>query len=239
MSWNTSYNPSMTYLDIQQHHKPNHKHPFKNLLFTWFNEVYSREITANEYYLQIPGMSGKKYRYLMNKISSSLEEARYLEIGSWKGSTLCSVLSNNRVQATAIDNWSQFDGPRDEFFANVDKTIQLGTQLTVLEKDFRSIDYSTLGKFNMYLFDGPHTAQDQYDGLMMAQPALDPDYLLVVDDWNWPPAREGTHRALRELGAEVSYITIMTTPDGSHPNNHSENSDWHNGYFLAAVSKKA
>ena len=71
------------------------------------------------------------------------------------------------------------------------------------------------------------------------QPALDQNYLLVVDDWNWPPAREGTQRALSALGAEVSYITIMTTSDGSHPNNHSENSDWHNGYFLAAVSKKA
>lgn len=229
----------MTYLDIQKYQSPNHKHPFKNLLFTWFTEIQHKEILQPDYYLKIPGMSGKKYRYLVNKLASSLEEVRYLEIGSWKGSTLCSVLHNNQVQATAIDNWSQFDGPRDEFFSNVHKTQQLGTKLTVLEQDFRAIDYTGLGKFNMYLFDGPHTAQDQYDGLMMAQPALDQNYLLVVDDWNWPPAREGTQRALSELGAEVSYITIMTTSDGSHPNNHSENSDWHNGYFLAAVSKKA
>lgn len=229
----------MTYLDIQQYHSPNHNHPFKNLLFTWFNEISSREIVANEHYLKISGMSGKKYRYLINKIASSLEDARYLEIGSWKGSTLCSVLANNLIQATAIDNWSQFDGPREEFFDNVNKTLKLDTKLTVLEQDFKSVDYSQLGQFNMYLFDGPHTAQDQYDGLMMAQPALDNHYLLVVDDWNWLSARQGTQKALGDLGLEVSYITVKTTPDDSHPHNHSENSDWHNGYFLAAVSKKA
>jgi len=42
-----------------------------------------------------------------------------------------------------------------------------------IESDFRAVDYSAIGRFNVYLFDGPHQEQDQYDGIMVARTALD------------------------------------------------------------------
>ena len=42
------------------------------------------------------GMSGKKYRYLINNLVSLIEDARYLEIGSWTGSTACSAIYGNK-----------------------------------------------------------------------------------------------------------------------------------------------
>jgi hypothetical protein len=42
-----------------------------------------------------------------------------------------------------------------------------------IEDDFRKINYTDIGKFNVYLFDGPHDEEDQYDGIALAQPALD------------------------------------------------------------------
>ena len=55
------------------------------------------------------GMSGKKYRYLINQLVYLIEKPRYLEIGSWAGSTVCSALYGNKVKAVCIDNWLKFD----------------------------------------------------------------------------------------------------------------------------------
>ena len=55
------------------------------------------------------GMSGKKYRYLINNLISFTSNARYLEIGCWAGSTVCSALYGNQAKAVCIDNWLKFD----------------------------------------------------------------------------------------------------------------------------------
>ena len=64
-------------------------------------------------------------------------------------------------------------------------TANITSRLRVIEGDFRSVDYASLGKFNVYLFDGPHAEEDQRDGIVCALPALAERFLLVVDDWNW------------------------------------------------------
>jgi hypothetical protein len=133
------------------------------------------------------GMSGRKYRALINLVVSRLPKARYLEVGSWKGSTVCAALHGNTAQGVCIDNWSEFGGPRDEFMAN---TANITSRLRVIEGDFRSVDYASLGKFSVYLFDGPHAEEDHRDGIVCALPALAERLLLIVDDWNcWEPAR--------------------------------------------------
>ena len=45
------------------------------------------------------GMSGKKYRYLINNFISIAENPKYLEIGCWAGSTVCSAIYGNKVKA--------------------------------------------------------------------------------------------------------------------------------------------
>ena len=70
---------------------------------------------------KIHGMSGKMTRKFFNNLGT-LENIRYLEIGSYKGSTMCSILENNKLEkCTCIDNWSQFEGPKDKFISNINK----------------------------------------------------------------------------------------------------------------------
>jgi hypothetical protein len=109
----------------------------------------------------------------------------------------------------------------------------------MIEQDFRAVPYNAIGKFNIYLFDGPHEYQDQFDGVTIAQPALETQYIQIVDDWNWPQVRQATIDALTKSGLRIIYgIEVRTTQDESHPTLATgENSDWHNGYFLAAVSR--
>ena len=65
--------------------------------------------------LDMNGMSGKKTRHFYNNLCS-MEDARYLEIGVWKGSTLCSAMCNNEnLICLGIDNWSEFGGPKNVF----------------------------------------------------------------------------------------------------------------------------
>jgi len=191
--------------------------------------------------LAIPGMSGRKYRYFINSLIEQLPAARYLEIGTWAGSTLCSAINGNSVTAMAIDNWSEFGGPSDKFFKNL-AAFKGTARVSFLEQDFRQVDYATFprsfGKFGVYLFDGPHTFQDQYDGITLAQPALEPCYVQIVDDWNWPQVRAATLKAIADLGLHIELMAeIRTSLNDQHaPHPICEGSDWHNGYCISVLT---
>lgn len=189
--------------------------------------------------LEIDGMSGRKFRLFINNLIASLGDARYLEVGSWGGSTLCSAIAGNAVQALAIDNWSLFGGPSQRFFANLARFKTADAKVSFLEQDFREVAWEHVGKYNVYLYDGPHTAADQRDGIVMAQAALDDRFVLVVDDWNWSSVRKATTEAIQELALQTEFrATIRTTLNNTHaPDPSKQDSDWHNGCFIAVLSK--
>lgn len=209
------------------------------LLYTAFMRAMAIDTKLPVAIRDMPGMSGRKYRYLINNLVESTENARYLEIGSWAGSTACSAMFGNTVRALCIDNWSEFGGPRDVFLQNMEVIKTTGTiNFDFLESDFRQVDYSDLGKFNIFLFDGPHSEADQYDGVRLAKPALDDVYTFIIDDWNWERVRLGTIKAIQSNGIEIiCSIEIRTTQDNTHPEISQQQSDWHNGYFIAVCKK--
>jgi glycosyltransferase involved in cell wall biosynthesis len=182
--------------------------------------------------------SGRKYRLFINNFVRSLDDARYLEIGSFSGSTMCSVIAENKVRALAIDNWSQFGGPYDLFIKNTGKLRDPKATLDILKSDYRAVDYGNIGKFNIYMFDGPHSDLDHYDAMHLVLPALDDEFIFIVDDWDWPQVRNGTLRAIEACGLQIDFaIDIRTSMDGTTPAFGGEWSDWHNGYFLAVLTR--
>jgi hypothetical protein len=200
--------------------------------------VLSAEIDASAPFYAIAGMSGRRYRLFINRLVQSLPNPAYLEVGSWAGSTLCSAISGNSLHAVAIDNWSEFGGPKAAFMQNVQRCVSPGANVCFLEGDFRAVDYSSLGVFNIYLYDGPHEQIDQFDGIALALPALSAEFVFIVDDWNWDRVRAGTFAAIRDTGLSVVYAAeIRTTLDGSHPENAFGHSDWHNGYYISVLRK--
>ena len=86
------------------------KHIKKSLVNT---NNYSSKITKE--ILHMDGKSGKKTRHFYNNICS-MNDSRYLEIGTWKGSSICSAMCNNNMTCVAIDNWSEFGGPKEYNF---------------------------------------------------------------------------------------------------------------------------
>ncbi len=184
----------------------------------------------------IEGMSGQKYRTFISNLIRSYPDARYLEIGSWGGSTATAALYGNSVRALCIDNWSQFGGPRETFFANIERIRSDKIDFQFIEADFRSVDYESIGRFNVFLFDGPHEERDQYDGVMVTRPALQKPFVLIVDDWNLRQVRLGTFHAIIDAGYSLACsVEIRTTWDNTQPSIIGRDSDWHNGYFIAVI----
>lgn len=217
----------------------NGKSDYISLIEKSFNEAESK---LPEWILKMEGMSGKKYRNFINNLIDSIENPRYLEVGCWKGSTTCSAIYNNKVKSYCIDNWAEFGGPKNIFYENIKKCVNECDDIEIVfeESDFRNIKYDEIGKYNIYLFDGPHEEQDQYDGLVFAQPSLDDEFIFICDDWNWKRVREGTLNAIEKNNLDVIFsVEIRTTDDDSYPpeNNTMQNSDWHNGYYISVLRK--
>jgi hypothetical protein len=213
----------------------------RNPLVANVSDAFSRSLSGQgqvpEEILSMKGMSGRKYRLFINNLVRATEDPRYLEVGTWAGSTLLSATNGNTVRATAIDNWSQFGGPKNVFFDNLKKFQTPRAKVEFIEKDFRQVDFRSLGKFNIYMFDGPHAEQDQYDGIVQAREAFADEFVLIIDDWNWHQVRKGTFAAIAELKAALLFaLEIRTSLDNSHPSGGAQ-SDWHNGYFIAVLKQ--
>lgn len=185
------------------------------------------------------GMSGLKTRHFYNNLCS-MKDARYLEIGVWKGSSFCSALCGNSMRAVAIDNFSEFSGtvfgnPRDEFLANYEKH-KGSNDAKFIEGDCWSIDPTSLGtSFNIYMYDGNHTETSHYEALNHYLPCLDDEFIYLVDDWNCEHIRDGTLNAIKENGLEVFYQKEYFTE--RNPGIQKGDNDWHNGISIFVLKK--
>ncbi|HEX9466572.1 MAG TPA: class I SAM-dependent methyltransferase [Alphaproteobacteria bacterium] len=188
---------------------------------------------------QLAGMSGRRYRIFINQLIGRLADARYLEVGCWAGSTLCSaIFGNDGITALAIDNFTQFGGPAAQFFVHLGMAHPKDARISFLNQDYRNVDLRLFGPFNVYLFDGPHEYQDHADAIAWAAPHLDDDAVLIVDDWNWERVRAGTLDALKATGLRIdTRIEIRTTLDESYPAIDQQHSDWHNGYAVFVLGR--
>lgn len=205
----------------------------------WFESV-AMEFKLPDWIRYMNGASGKKYRYFINNLIGSIDDARYLEIGTWAGSTACSALYGNKVKTICVDNWAEFGGPKETFFSNIQQLESPDIDFSFIESDFNLIDFTNIGKFNVYLYDGAHSEQDQYNGIIKVLPALDDEFILIVDDWNWPSGRNGTIRAMEDANLKIiSSIEIRTLQQNVSwgPDIIAADSDWHNGYFIALLKK--
>lgn len=107
--------------------------PLAQALFTAFQRANTRAVSLPATVRDVEGMSGQRYRDLINVLIGSVANARYLEVGSWAGSTATAALFGNTVNAVCIDNWSQFGGPRDAFVANTGRVLSSSQKLRLIE----------------------------------------------------------------------------------------------------------
>lgn len=213
-------------------------HTYINAVKDSFDKALNYESKLPPWILNIHGMSGKKYRHFINNLVSLISNCRYLEIGSWKGSTLCSALFNNEVSSYAVDDWSQFYGPKQEFNDNVQRCLNesiSNIKFTFEENDYKNINYSNIGTYNLYFYDGPHTYEDQYNALSLFLDNMDEEFIFICDDWNWDYVEKASRDVINKLNLKVLYSIDIKCELGDGW--HGELSDWHNGYYIAVLQK--
>jgi hypothetical protein len=184
------------------------------------------------------GMSGLKTRHFYNNLGSLVENVRYLEIGTWKGSSVCSFMCGNQCKTiVCIDNWSEFGGPKEEFLTNFNK-FKGDNNAIFIENDCFKVDVRFLPKFNVYMYDGNHTNESHYKALNHYYECLDDVFIYIVDDWNWSPVRNGTMSAISKLNLKILFQhEIRLTQDNSHTPEKLAKDTWWNGIFIAILQK--
>jgi len=219
------------------------------------------------------GMAGDANRVLMNVLAAEVNAAwsaheqaqeetvetraitrgiRYLEVGSYKGSSLAATICGNLVaRAVSVDDFSEFQGSYDVLAENVkrceDRATWVGKahgiefevsrfqESHLYDRLVRGTEASSDGwsleedqeRFELYLYDGPHAEQDHFDAVNLVAPrACRRLFVLVVDDWNWEHVRYGTRRGLAGSNLSVLFEASAT------------GADWHNGCWVAVVRQK-
>ena len=200
----------------------------------------------NELYT-IEGMTGKITKRFYNNLLE-LENVRYLEIGCYKGSSTCSAMYRNKANIVCIDNWHDFllneqhnrvssSGPINEFLSNINK-YKGDNNVTFYNEDCFKIDISKLGKFNVYLYDGDHSYESQYNALKYYMDSMDDIFVYIVDDWNDEPVRSGTFDAIRDLKLEnVWNHTVRLTFNNTHTPPDIAHETWWNGCYMCILKK--
>jgi len=202
-----------------------------------FEKAERGESKVSKEILELLGMTGAKTRHFYNNLLE-LAGAKYLEIGVWKGSSTCSAMYQNSAQIVCMDNFSEFESPREEFLMNFNK-FKGDNFATFIEKDCFKADLRTLPKFNIFLYDGKHDYQSHYDALRYYYDVMEDTFIYIVDDWNWDYVRNGTYHAINDLGFKVlDRITIQLTDDNTHTPYDIAGETWWNGLFACVLQKR-
>ena len=149
------------------------------------------------------------------------EGEAYLEVGTFKGRSLCGVLIDAPPRAyVAVENFSEFGmhtaGSRRELEQAVTRHAA-GARFTLHDGDaFRVLARpgAVPDPVGAYFYDGAHTGLAHYLALGVAEPLLADEALVLVDDATWPMVAAATRRfvarhpgwtVLRDIRAESDH----------------------------------
>lgn len=186
--------------------------------------------------LNLDGLTGAKTRHFYNNLLN-MDNVRYLEIGTWKGSSVCAAMFNNKAKVVCIDNWSECFGqpnPKSEFLHNFNR-FKGENDASFIEGDCFTMDTSSLPKFNIYMYDGEHSEKSHQKALSHFYNCLDDVFIYVVDDWNFVDVRKGTREALHNLNLIPIYEKEVYNLSHQYPN--FDYQGWFNGVYMAVLKK--
>ena len=128
------------------------------------------------------GLSSNRQRDLVNNLCS-IPDAKYLELGVYKGATLLSAASGNKVsEIVGVDNYSYdereprkkapegkiWDNMKSHLADNISKYLDVDStvdtkKIRIIEEDWKQVDWSNESGFNVCLFDITPTTAEDYD----------------------------------------------------------------------------
>lgn len=184
--------------------------------------------------LAMDGMSSPKVRHFLNNVVHDGD--RYLEIGCYRGSTLISAMAGkSTASAFAIDNFSAFDAPREDFHKNL-AAFKIEWLVRFLDGDCfsRSVIDQVPEAADVYFYDGPHETLDQWRAVQMYLPKLANPCIYICDDYYQPQAQIAWRELLKSGMFTVAKQWILHA-EGSTDVSTEAGRGWWNGVLVAVI----
>ena len=152
----------------------------------------------------IPGLSSNRVRHFLNSLCS-YDDAVYLELGTYTGSTFFAATMGNKAKCIGVDDfsepnvrpvvergqWTECGNPYDTLVKNWQKyengnaAFVKASAEELTEEDFGG------SKVNILFYDANHDIMAQMNNLNHLLPFLDDKFILIVDDANFDGVVEG------------------------------------------------
>ena len=161
------------------------------------------------------GLSSTACRIFLNALCGK-PGTQYLEVGTHTGSSLIAACYHNQlVRAVAIDDWSMDKNSKPQLLKNLKFfDHELICKPELIEAEAFSMDKSKLGEFDVYFYDGCHSADSTEKGLTCFWNNLAPVSIVVMDDYSIVRVQQGTIRAIDKLGCKQHLRYAWTLPGG-------------------------
>jgi hypothetical protein len=169
---------------------------------------------------KLEGLSSPNVWHLLNNLVS--KSKTYLEVGCFKGSTLCAAIHGNNVKAYAVDNFMMNKESREIFYENIKPY-----KVRFFEQDAWTVELHQLSPIEVFFYDGDHSFEAHHKAITYYYPALAKEFIYVCDDWDMKRIPNATWTALKALGAEVEEVYQL-------PGNNKE---WWNGIGVLRIRK--
>jgi predicted O-methyltransferase YrrM len=158
----------------------------------------------------VPGLAKANNLALLNVAARCLAEGEhYVEVGTFRGTSLISAMQGNDGLFVAVDNWSMGDGSNEQLVSNLDR---YGLNATIIDGDaFETLRRGVPSPVGVYYYDNGHEYEQQLDGMRLAEPYLASPSLVIVDDTDW----ERVESAFDDYLAAQPRATEIYRVDGS------------------------
>lgn len=168
--------------------------------------------------LRIRKMSRLSNAAVLNLAVSEMSEGdAFVNVGVWHGFTLLAAMAGNDERTcVGVDNFSEFGGPRDQFLERFHERRSRAHRFH--DQDYEDFFAAGLAEpLGVYLYDGEHSFENQYRGLLVADPFYADDAVVIVDDTNLDRARDATLKFASDSRLDWSVVFDRRTAGRKHP----------------------
>lgn len=187
--------------------------------------------------IEIEGLTSQRMQNLLTELGNI--STKYLEVGSYLGSTGAAVLRSSVEQASFVDHWKENIQPangqelpvtsKSKFIENIRK-FKNGRELKVFDCDMLSADKSDLKDIDFFFYDGAHDFKSTSEAIRYYASCLANEAIILVDDANWDGVVDGAEDGISKAGLEILFKKIWL-------NKQESEQEWWNGFYIAVVRK--
>ena len=204
---------------------------------------------------ELYGLTSLRVKALLNNLCAK-DNINYLEIGTYKGSTLLSALyGNEKTKAVGVENFKYDDrepkkrAPNDGIWENMKSQLHSNidryrdpdsgvntTNISIIEGDFETVDLSKFPKFDLCFFDVSPVNAATYDAFVNnIVPSLLPDSVVVFTNYS----NESHANELQDMFARHKDKLTMQWSEHRISGGLSDSTKYYSGVLVAGIRKKA